>query len=264
MAPGRTVTERYWFDNSLRDEATRLRLLEKIADPRSIALLGDLGVAPGAACAELGAGGGSMAAWLSARVGETGSVLAVDRDLGLCRQVAASPNVELLEADLETLALPAAGYDLVHTRNVLMHLDNADRVIATIVGALRPGGRLLFEEADYYALAGITSEVFARVVTPLVGRWTWARTMPATLSRLPVDRVAVSVDASMLHGGSDEAAFWAQTIAAARERIMAAPSDGSARGAVTADDIDEVQALLVDPAFWTPFASVICVSAQAR
>ena len=32
---------RYWFDNSLADEGARLRLLEAIADPRSIRLLED-------------------------------------------------------------------------------------------------------------------------------------------------------------------------------------------------------------------------------
>ena len=157
------MTERYWFDNSLSDEGTRLRLLEKIADPRSISLLNGLGVSPGWTCAELGAGGGSMAAWLADRVGDAGSVLAVDRNLTQCRHLAERLNVQLLEAELETLELEPATYDLVHTRNVLMHLEDADRIIAKIVGALRPGGRLLLEEADYYALAGITSAGFARV-----------------------------------------------------------------------------------------------------
>jgi SAM-dependent methyltransferase len=257
------VTDRYWFDNSLSDEGTRLRLLEKIADPRSIRLLDELGITPGSTCAELGAGGGSMAAWLADRVGDRGSVLTVDRNLSLCGPLAERANVELLEAELETLELEPATYDLVHTRNVLMHLDDADRIIEQIVGALRPGGRLLLEEADYYALAGITSAVFARVVTPLVGKWTWARTMPTTLSRLPVVDVQVTVDATMLHGASDEAAFWAHTIMSARDRIMAPPEAAPTVSAVSADDLDQVQTLLADPAFWTPFASVICVSARA-
>ena len=64
------MTDRYWFDNSLSDEGTRLRLLEKIADPRSISLLEGLGVDPGSTCAELGAGAGSMAGWLADRVGD--------------------------------------------------------------------------------------------------------------------------------------------------------------------------------------------------
>ena len=221
------------------------------------------GSVPRSICAELGAGGGSMAAWLADCVGDGGSVLAVDRNLSLCRHLAERPNVELVEAELETLELEPASFDLVHTRNVLMHLEDADRIIAKIVGALRPGGRLLLEEADYYALTGITSSVFARVVTPLVGRWTWARTIPITLSRLPVVDLHVTVDASMLHGGSDEAAFWSHTIMSARDRITRPPEGASPSSAVTADEIDQVQVLLADPSFWTPFASVICVSAEA-
>jgi len=257
------MTDRYWFDNSLSDEGTRLRLLEKIADPRSISLLNDLGISPGSTCAELGAGSGSMAAWLADRVGDGGSVLAVDRNVSLCRHLSDRPNIRLLEGELETLELEPATFDVVHTRNVLMHIDDADRIIGEIVRALRPGGRLLLEEADYYALGGITSDVFARVVSPLVERWTWARTMPQTLSRLPVVDLRVTVDATMLHGASDEAAFWAQTIMSARDRITRTPEGASAPGAVSEDDFSRVQALLADPAFWTPFASVICVSAQA-
>jgi SAM-dependent methyltransferase len=256
------VTDRYWFANSLADEETRLRLLEKIADPRSIALISGLGVGSGSICAELGAGAGSMVAWLADRVGEHGSVLAVDRDVSLCRPLAERPNVQLLEAELEMLNLEPATYDLIHTRNVLMHVEEADRVIGEIVGALRPGGQLLLEEADYYALGGVTSDVFARVVSPLVGRWTWARTMPLTLSRLPVGDLRVTVDASMLHGASDEAAFWAHTISSARDRITQQPEQISERGAVTEDEVTQALTLLADPSFWTPFASVICVSAR--
>jgi SAM-dependent methyltransferase len=256
------MTDRYWFDNSLSDEGTRLQLLEKIADPRSISLLNGLGVRLGSKCAELGAGGGSMAAWLADRVGDLGSVLAVDRDLSLCRRLSERGNVRLLEGNLESLRLEPASYDLVHTRNVLMHVDDADRIIAEIVRSLRPGGRLLLEEADYYSLAGVTSEALARVVAPLVARWTWARTMPLTLSRLPVVDIQVMIDASMLHGASDEAAFWAHTIWSARDRIMGAAEGIPEARAVTEDEIGRVLTLLADPTFWTPFASVICVSAQ--
>jgi tRNA A58 N-methylase Trm61 len=77
------VEDGYWFDNSLADEGNRLRLLEGIADPRSIRLLGQLDILPGWRCAELGAGGGSMALWLADQVGDEGSVMAVDRDVTL-------------------------------------------------------------------------------------------------------------------------------------------------------------------------------------
>ena len=237
------MTDRYWFDNSLSDEGTRLRLLEKIADPRSISLLNGLGVAPGSICAELGAGAGSMAAWLADRVGARRlRSRRRPQPQPLCRHLSERPNVA---APRSRASKPSSSNPRPTTwctpGMCLMHLDDADRVIAKIVGALRPGGRLLLEEADYYALAGITSAVFARVVSPLVGRWTWARTMPITLSRLPVVDLQVTVDASMLHGASDEAAFWAHTIMSARDRITRLPEGSVAGSAVSAEDIDQVQ-----------------------
>jgi hypothetical protein len=108
----------------------------------------------------------------------------------------------------------------------------------------------------------VTSEVFARVVSPLVGKWTWARTIPLTLSRLPVVDLRVTVDASMLQGGSDEAAFWAHTLGSARERIVLASETTLERSAVTENEFRQVLFLLADPTFWTPFASVVCVSAM--
>jgi ubiquinone/menaquinone biosynthesis C-methylase UbiE len=151
------MEERYWFDNSLSDEGNRLRLLEAIADPRSIRLLGGLDLEPGWKCAELGAGAGSMAMWLADEVGNRGSVMAVDRDVTLLEHLSERPNVTIVESAIEDLDLPPAKLDLIHTRNVLMHIDGADQIIARLVDALRPGGVLLLEEADYFPLAGITS-----------------------------------------------------------------------------------------------------------
>ena len=116
------------------------------------------------------------------------------------------------------------------------------------------GGVAVFEEADYYPLlAGATSSVFVRVAMPLVGRWTWARLLPSVVAGHPVDEVDVVVDAPMLHGGSAEAAFWTATFTSARPRLAVGPAD-----------FDEVITLLADPAFWTPFAAVVCVSCRKR
>jgi SAM-dependent methyltransferase len=247
--------DRYWFDNSLADEAVRLKLLEEIADPRSIALLNGLEVEAGWRCAELGAGGGSMARWLADRVGPDGLVVAVDRDVTPCRHLESLPNVELVESTLEGLDLPQGGFDLIHARNVLMHLEAPEEVIGRLIALLKRGGTFLFEEADYYPLAGATAEVFVRVATPLVGSWTWARTLPSIASGLPVGDIEVHVDAPMLRGASGEAAFWAATFTAVQPRLVDS-------GASTREQFEEVISLLADPAFWTPFAAVVCVSGR--
>ena len=143
-----------------------------------------------------------MARWLSDRVGESGRVMAVDRDVTLLEDLGDTPNIEVVEASIETLDLPAGSLDLIHTRNVLMHINEADEIIASLIEALRPGGVLLVEEADYFPLAGMTSSALFEVTSALVGKWTWARTIPNTLSQLPVTDIDVTIDTSMLRGGS--------------------------------------------------------------
>ena len=143
-----------------------------------------------------------MARWLSEQVGESGRVMAVDRDVTLLKDLDDHPNVELVEASIENMDLAAGSLDLIHTRNVLMHINEADEIIARLIEALRPGGALLVEEADYFPLAGMTSAALFEVANALVGKWTWARTIPNTLSRLPVTDIDVTIDTSMLRGGS--------------------------------------------------------------
>ena len=257
------VEDRYWFDNSLSDEGSRLRLLETIADPRSIRLLGDLGVEPGWQCAELGAGGGSMALWLADQVADQGSVMAVDRDVTLLKHLTGRTNVSIVEASIEDLDLPPGSLDLIHTRNVLMHIDDADDIIGELVDALRPGGVLLLEEADYFPLAGLTSPAVFEVMNALASKWTWARSMPNTVAQLPVRDMAVTIDTSMLQGGSPEAAFWTYTLRSVEHRLTD-PELAASNGLppVTLETFNEAIALLGKETFWTPLAAVICVSCR--
>lgn len=257
------MKDRYWFDNSIADEGTRLRLLEAVADPRSIRLLDELRVGEGWRCAELGAGGGSMASWLARRVGGTGTVVAVDRNVSLLHDLTGRSTIEIVEASIEDLDLAPASFDLIHSRNTLMHVDGADDVIAGLVDALRPGGVLLLEEADYFPLAGMTSPVLAEVAAALVSGWTWARTIPTTLSRLPVADLDVTVDTSMLRGGSAEAAFWAHTFRAVEDRLTdPAVARANDRSPVSRETFEAAMAVLGDEGFWTPFAAVVCVSGR--
>jgi hypothetical protein len=70
----------YAFDNALAVQRERLDTLEELFDPGTIRQLDARGVAPGWRCLEVGAGGGSVAAWLGDRVAPDGSVLATDLD----------------------------------------------------------------------------------------------------------------------------------------------------------------------------------------
>jgi SAM-dependent methyltransferase len=93
----------------------------------------------------VGAGGGSIARWLSARVGEAGRVVATDLNADRMRLDGAR-NVEVRVHDIVRDALEPAAFDLVHARLVLVHLRERDDVLPKLAGALRPGGWLVLEE----------------------------------------------------------------------------------------------------------------------
>lgn len=95
----------------------------------------------------MGAGGTTVVAHLSERVGPAGHVLATDINLSWATG-AAGPNVEVMEHDVTAAPPPGAPFDLVHARLVLVHVPARDVALANMVAALRPGGVLLVEDAD--------------------------------------------------------------------------------------------------------------------
>ena len=127
-------------------EAGRLALLEQRFDAGTIRRLGDLGVMGGWRCLEVGAGHGSIARWLSQKVGPAGSVVAADIDTRFLTGV--PDNVDVRELDIRELRLES-DFDLAHCRALLMHLADPADALARIVASLRPGGVLLAEEGDF-------------------------------------------------------------------------------------------------------------------
>ena len=74
-----------------------------------------------------------------------GRVVAVDFSRAIeqaARNTAGCQNVNCIQADLLSLPLPEASFDFVYCLGVLHHLDNTETALASLVGKLRPGGRL--------------------------------------------------------------------------------------------------------------------------
>jgi SAM-dependent methyltransferase len=142
------TTEEYLFDNDWKMARERLAALERDRDRATIRCLEAIGVTTGWHCLEIGGGGGSIAAWLCERVGSMGSVLATDTNT---RFLAALdyPWLEVRAHDVITDPLPAAQFDLVHTRLVLTHLPERERVLEKMAKAVKSGGWLLVEEPDF-------------------------------------------------------------------------------------------------------------------
>jgi SAM-dependent methyltransferase len=127
--------------------STRFAALSTLFDPATKEHLLDRGLAPGWRCLEVGAGGGSIARWLSERVGSTGRVLATDIETRFLNTLNL-PNLEVLRHDITRDPMPDGSFDLVHARMILVHLRERDDVLSRLAAVVRPGGWLVCEEFD--------------------------------------------------------------------------------------------------------------------
>jgi SAM-dependent methyltransferase len=209
----------YTLDNAWDEARRRLRLIEQCYDPATTRLLRALGVASGWRCLEVGAGGGSIAAFLARQVGAQGSVTAVDIDTRFVEEIDAS-NLEVVEADVTAIELPRNAFDLVHCRALLMHLPARERVLDRFVTALRPGGWLLVEEGDAAPLPAAGSSPEANVLrTVLVDGltaagvdWTFAHQLPERLQQRGLRDVEAESAVQLYEGGSPMADLLRLTI----------------------------------------------------
>ena len=137
----------YLLDNRAAEAGDRLGALAALFDPSTFGHLDRLGVGPGWRCWEVGAGGASVPRWLAERVGPRGRVVATDIDPSWA-EAAEADGVEVHRQDVAREVPPGGPFDLIHARLVLVHVPERDAALTAMVGALRPGGWLLVEDAD--------------------------------------------------------------------------------------------------------------------
>ncbi len=248
------------FDHTWEGERPRLEGLEAGLDPGTVRHLEDLGVNAGWRCWEVGAGAGSIAAWLCDRVGDNGQVLATDLDTTFLDKLPFR-NLVVRRHDIVADDLPEGQFDLVHARWVLNWLPAPKEVLARMIAALRPRGWLLVEEPDFMTLFHASpSETVRRVVTAGV-RATEEMTgsQPEYGRHLLADVCAqglVDVEAFgrvlMMRGGSPLCTHLRLSIAKVRRAIIES-------GAATAEEIDDAFARLDDPAFASMSAITMAV-----
>jgi predicted methyltransferase len=111
-----------------------------------------MGIKPGAAVADIGAGGGFFTTRLSRAVGDSGRVFAVDISADVVRRLrerAASDglkNVEVIQGAASDPKLPAASLDAALIVNAYHEMNDHQAMLAAIKAALKPGGRLVIVE----------------------------------------------------------------------------------------------------------------------
>jgi SAM-dependent methyltransferase len=137
----------YLLDNAASETDSRFAALSAMFDPGTIRHLENRGVGPGWHCLEVGGGGGSIAKWLSDRVGSTGRVVVTDIDTRFLESLKL-PNLEVWRHNIVSDPLPEASFDLVHARQVLIHVLDKENVLMKLIAALKPGGWLVDEDFD--------------------------------------------------------------------------------------------------------------------
>jgi SAM-dependent methyltransferase len=231
--------------------------LGDLFNPSTFRRIDALGIRPGWRCWEVGAGGPTVPAWLARRVVPGGYVLATDIDMAALQEAtdvaalpeatdvaalpeAAEPGFEVLRHDVAAERAPAAGFDLVHARLVVMHLADRGAALAAMTGALRPGGWLLLEDADLSLQplacpdeAGPAEQLANKIRRASVGlrgdNLAFGRTLPRLLRGAGLTEVGA--DAYLPIAGPDSARLEQTMIERQRDRLLAA-------GLLTAAEID--------------------------
>jgi SAM-dependent methyltransferase len=250
----------YLFDNAAEREAEqRFGSLAALYDVRTTRFLAATGLAPGWRCLEIGAGGGSIAAWLADQVGATGHVTATDIDPRFLTALEAlgRTNVGVQRHDIAADPLPPNCFDLIHTRLVFVHLPRAREVLGRVAAALAPGGWLVVEdfgpspESEFIVAATDPADValvrraLAAHDRLLASRGVavgWARGLYQSFRALGLRGVGLDGQIMVGAGGSAYAHLLRANFAQLREPAIAA-------GLLTTGEFDRLLALLEDPDF---------------
>jgi len=235
-----------WAGAGSAEEHRRLTLIERAYDAFTIAHLERTGVAEGWRCLEVGAGAGSIAAWMAHRAGPanvTATELFPQYLVGVAEQ-----GVRVLRHDVTVDPPPGAEFDLIHARLVLEHLRARDDVVERLASWLAPGGWLVVEDVAFApeiavrpALRRLEETLVAMGASTVGTDLTWARTFPLPLERAGLTETAAEISTPVMRGGSAAAVAFAASVRVGVPAMLAA-------GAITSEELDEVYAMCADPA----------------
>lgn len=141
-------------ENANEARLNRLQLPDRTMDA--------IGIQPGMAVAEIGAGEGRWVVQLAVRVGAGGKVVAEDIDRAALAHLAdrcarwALKNVETIVGDTNDPKLPAGQLDRIFVISSYHHFDDPVALLGKARAALKPDGRLAIGEWFPSASAGTT------------------------------------------------------------------------------------------------------------
>jgi SAM-dependent methyltransferase len=249
------------------EELSRLRLLQERYDARTFDRLTALGPLAGAVCLEVGAGAGSVARWLAVQAGPSGHVVAADADPRFLVGTEAA-GVEVRRHDILADALEPARYDLVHCRALLCHLPDPARALGVMAAAVRHGGWLLVEDADYCSLVAadpahplsprfdaITRKLLALIAAGRAFDPFFGRRLPGLVASAGLADAGRDAIACHRQGAGSAAEVLARSLGRTRNKILR-------DGAVAPEEFAVVLSALRDPSF--SFVDALSVAAWGR
>jgi len=210
----------------------RLLLLAQDRWPDTAALLQRAGVRPGMRAVDVGCGGGTVTLELADRVAPA-TVVGLDMDeikLGLAAGEAARrgiANAEFRTADVTAWDEPDS-YDLVCTRFVLQHLRDPAGLLRRMWAAVRPGGVLVVEDADFEGSCcyppceahDFFLRTYARVLERRGGDHELGRKLPAYALEAGVTEPEITLAQSVCLRGDTKMLAWS-TLDATADAIVA-------------------------------------------
>jgi ubiquinone/menaquinone biosynthesis C-methylase UbiE len=150
-------------------EQDRLSVQGQLYGPHTRQLFVEAGVAEGMRVLDVGCGAGDVSLLAAELVGPTGAVVGVDRSdevLETARRRALAVglgNLGFVRGELNSVEL-APPFDALVGRFMLMHLGDPAAVLRHLLGSLRPGGVVAFQESD------LSRQPYAWPASPLLER----------------------------------------------------------------------------------------------
>jgi len=256
----------YVFDNAGQLAQRRYRELSALYDSQTVRHLGRRGIAKGWSCLEVGGGGGSIATWLCAAVGESGRVLATDIDPRFLHALSL-PNLEVRRHDIRAEGLPEGQFDLAHARLVLIHLPERELALQRMVRSLKPGGWIVIEEFDglsmlpdssvspgeeeIKALPAFYQTLLARGVEMRYGRW-----LPQRLRSCRLVNVGAEASVSLWKGQSPGTSLFKLSFEELCDEIVGSGLMSEAELKADISRLEERDLLMLSPLMWTAWGQV--------
>jgi SAM-dependent methyltransferase len=236
------------------DEDERLAILTELADGFTQQHCRHVGIAPGWSCLEIGAGSGTVAAWMGEQVAPGGRVVATDLDTSRLEELP-SDTVSVRAHDVLDGPVERDAFDLAHCRVVLLHLLDPLRALRHMVASLRPGGWLVVEDVDFTTFRSATPQHRLAATFDAAMSRTWSELdqngvmhsylgarMVGLFDQLDVDGTESLGRYSVWRGGGLGARFWSLSTAETAALLIGA-------GILSEEDVACMQAAFADPTF---------------